>query len=432
MTFFMTYILTPILLVLLVCCTGFFASSETAFLSIPKITLRQMLKEEGKKKGAAHRIAKLKEDMDGFLTLVLIGTNFVNTLSAALATEFFISFMGENGASVSTATMSILIIIFGEIIPKTFAAFKPVLLAKTFSPVLLVLKKILFPIVFVFSQFTRGVGWLIDKIWTSDEKALTEEELKKLISVGADEGTLEKNEKVMLNKIFEFSDLHVYEIMRHRSFIRMISCDATREEAIKMFLSSNLSRLPVYKENKNEIIGVLYYKDILFAQKEKKQQDCIVEKTMRNVLFVPETLTSIELLQKFKKTRMNFAIALDETGSTSGVVTLDDLLRTVLGRSVDQYTADDIAPEKRIKVVKDKEFLVPGDMKLEDVNEILRLDLESEEWETLGGWLLEQFDSLPQTGEIIVRNGMLFQIEDQSNRRIQLVRIQVSRGRREW
>lgn len=428
----LNYVLTPVLILLLVACAGFFSSSETAFLSVTKIQIRQMLKESRhnsrrNKNSPAKKIEKLKSDMDGFLTLVLIGTNFVNTLSPALATAMAIRIAGEKGATVSTVLMSFVIIIFAEIVPKTLAAVHPIPVTKKFASPLLTLRSIFRPLVFVFSKFTRGVGKAVSKIWKNDEKTITEEELKKLIEVGAHEGTIENNEKRILYKIIALNDLSVHEIMRHRSLVKSISMDATYDECVAAFVESGFSKLPVYKDSHENIVGIIFYKTLLYYGKDHKDKPDFVKKCKRSVLFVPETMSAIEILQKFKKENTNFAVAVDENGENVGIVTMDDLMKAVMGLSMDQMAQQDIPMEQRVKVISSTEMLVPGEIKLEEFNDYLGYDLESEDFDTLGGWLLEQFGYLPNEGEFILRNGTLYKVEEQKKRRILSVRIQTVR-----
>ncbi|MBQ7881901.1 MAG: DUF21 domain-containing protein, partial [Treponema sp.] len=256
------------ILILLLCLIGasaFFSSSETAFLSITKIQIRQMLKE---KIPSAKRISLLKNDMDKVLTTILIGNNFVNNLASSTATALAISLVGEKGVTTATIIMTIVIITFGEILPKTISTYMPEKMAKYFSLPLLILQKIMFPVVWIFSRLTKGVGFIVDKLWKSNTPLITEEELKTLIEVGNAEGTLENNEKEMLYKIFEFTDLRVRDITRHRSFVQGIPAEASYFEAAQLFSKSGYSRLPVYstnsgKENStDEYIGLLHYKTL--------------------------------------------------------------------------------------------------------------------------------------------------------------------------
>ena len=422
MNIFLSIVCPIISLLFLLCCSAFFASSETAYTSLTRIQIRQLVKN---KAPGAKKIAFLKSDMDRLITTVLTGTNFVNTLASSIATAFAVHQFGSAYVTYATAIMTTLVIIFGEIIPKTIAGIKSVGIARRSANALTIIQKILFPIVWFFNQLSRLIKFIERKSFNNNAPLVTEDELKTLIAVGENEGTLEQNEKRMLDRIFEFSDLHVHDILRHRSLVVSVSVHATLDEVISTFAASGYSRLPVYEDTPENIIGELHYKSVLFASKPIMQSKDFVRICMRHVLFVPESLTAIELLQKFKKQRLNFAVTVDEYGSSSGIVTMDDMLREVFGRITDEYGKREIPPEKRIKVISTKEFIVPGDMKLDDVNEVLKLDLDSDEYDTLGGWLLERFGELPSIGMVYKNGGTIFVVEDQAARRIQSVRIRL-------
>lgn len=374
---------------------------------------------EGRKN--AKTAAKLRENIDELLTIILIGINFMNTLGSAIATALAVSLIGNSGVGIATVCFTFFSVIFGEIIPKTVAGrYTEETVCKNSVP-LLVLEKVFFPVVWIFSAISKGTASLAKNILKDDSPLVTEEELKTLIDVGAQEGTLEASEKTMLDKIFRFNDLTVHDIMKHRSLVKSVSVDDNREKIVQMFVSTGLSMLPVYEGSKESIVGVINYKSVIFTS-EKKDEKKYASSVMKNVLFVPETFTALELLAKFKKEHTEFAVALNEQGFLAGVATIDDIQRVIFGRMTDDDKSK-IPAEERIKLVSANEFIVPGDLKLDDLNSILKLDLESDEYMTLGGWLLEKIGYLPSTGEIFNWKNCLFFIEDQSQRRIQQVRI---------
>ena len=414
-------ILPIIAIACLVAIVGFFASSETAFLSIQRVTVRQLLKERSASRSAI-KIAWLKDNMDRLLTLVLIGINFTTTLASSIATAFATRLSPSVGATYATIIMSFVLIIAGEIIPKTIATKKTVAVAKWEAPILIFLEKALFPAVWFFSKISSAITTLFSSILKDKRKIISEEELKTLIDVGSREGTIEQNERSMLHRIFSFSDLHVHDVLRHRSFVKSISEDASYAELVRLFSETGYSYIPVFRDDKEHITGVVRYKWILYSKPKPKST---VKDYMRSVLFVPESLTAIELLQKFKQERRSFAVALTEHGSLAGVITLDDVMRVVMGRVNSDYASPFLKPEERIQILSQNEFIVPGDMRIEDVNASLNLSISSENYDTLAGWLLERFDVLPSIGEMLKWNGTLFIIEDQAQRRIQSVRIRL-------
>ncbi len=427
-----TVILPAVCVCVLVAFVAFFAGSETAYLSITDIKLRQLLKEDtsGKKNSPVQRIAFLKKDMNRLLSLVLIGINFVTSLASGLAATVAINIIGAQGATYATVVMSFVLIIFGEIVPKTVAAVYPVRVAEKHSRILIALEYAFMPVVWFFSKLTEGITHVLLLFWKEKKNQLTEEELKSLIDVGTSEGTLERSEKKMLYNIFELTDLHIRDIMCHRSRVRFVPIDAGYDEVLQLFTDVRHSWLPVCSESFENVQGMVYYKTVLLRGRPNDDQaHTFVRRCMRPALFVPETLTAMELLQKFKKEHMSFAIAVDENGSNSGIVTMNDILGAVFGRGINEFLGEsEELPEQRIKELSATEYLVPGDMRLGEVNDFFQLSLESEEYDTLAGWLMERFDAIPETGEMLTYEGTLFTIEEQAHRRIKSVKVRMQKS----
>lgn len=428
------------LLFVLFAVIGFFSSSETAYLSLTKIKVREMIRTKRKN---ARMVAKLHGNIESLLTLVLVGTNFVNSFSTALATMLAISLVGEHGVGIATLVIAFCTTTFGQIIPKTLAVNNPSTTAANAAPALNFLRKVFFPVIWIFTAVSKSIVFLFDKIWKEESTGagVTEEELQLLFAVGEREGTLEKAETRMLNKVFEFSDLSVHDIMRHRSFLRGVPKDADYNSVVASFAAYGYSHLVVYEPQTENVVGVINYKSVLFGEVDGKISGdaasvgtsagdhtlsggkCFAEKIMEPPLFIPETFTPFELLEKFQENGKTFAVVLDEQGETAGIATVDDVMRVVFDRMTDDNLTANLPPEERVKIINEKEFIVPGDMKISDVNEFFNFNLQSEEFNTIGGWLLEQFGSLPRAGEICISNSKLFIVEDQSQRRIKSVRI---------
>ena len=424
-----TQIITGLVLILLVRILAFFTSSETAFLSISKITLRQLL--DGNKP-KAKLIEKLKAQTDKLLSTVLIGTNFINTLATSLATALAIDLAGQEGVAIATGAMTVIIVIFGETLPKTLATWKPVEKAQGAARTLLFLEKILSPVIKLFTLITDGLSKAAGRLWNDNEPEITEEEFKTLFELSDEEGTLEGNEKELLNKIIAFNDMRVRDICRHRSLVKTLSEDADFEETRKAFISSGFSRLPVLSakpdaetEGEAVITGLVHYKRVLFYAGNKAAFKA--KNVMRPVLFIPETVPVETLLKRFRVTRQSFAVVVDEHGSNAGIVTMVDIMRAVFGRMTDEYTEHPVPPEQRIRMTGKSEFLMPGDMLITDVNTCFAMNLVSEECDTIGGWLLEQFGYLPENGEKLKVGNRLFIVEEVASRRIQNIRIRYDR-----
>ena len=416
-------ILIIILLLILILFVGFFTSSETAYLSLSKLKVRR-LEEEGRK--GAKTVAKLKRNMDRLLTTVLIGTNFLNSLVSALATALVIKIFGGGGVGVPTLAIAFFITTFGQIIPKTLAGLNPEGIACFSAAVLSSLEKILFPIVWLFERLSHIVVKLVEKIMKPGQSVVTEEELKTLIDLGETEGTIEKSESKMLNKIIKFNDLIVSDIMKHRTLLSSVEINSTYDEVIEEYIKTGFSNIVIYKEEQENVVGILNYKNLLFCSQKIDLQPGFISKIMDEVMFVPASFSIIDLLTKFREDERKFAVVLTEQGEMLGVVTMEDIIRIVFGRMTDENSYDNLPPEEKIKLISHNIFLVPGELKLEDINEILGLNLESDDMNSLGGWLLEQFGYLPSIGNVITKDNVIFTVEDVYQRRITSVRIKKS------
>lgn len=413
------------LIIVLIIFVGFFTSSETAFLSLPKLKIRAMIEE---KKANAKLVSKLKSNMDRLLTTVLIGTNFLTSLTSALVTALVMQFLGNGTLSDLMPFLTAFIItVFGQIVPKTAAGIYPQFFASFSSVPLFILEKMFFPIVWLFEKLSGFVVKIVEKILNPSSSKITEEEIKTLIEVGEKEGTIEKSESRMMNKIIKFNNLQVSDIMKHRSLVCMVNATATQKEVIEKFNQSGFSTITVYKNSKDEVVGILNYKKILYGSDENKGENFAL-RNMEDVIFVPATFSVLELLKKFRQEKNKFAIVLNEQGQTAGIVTMKDIMKLVFERMTDENSYDNLPAEDKIKFVSYNTFLVPGELKLEDVNNNLNLNLYSEDFNTLGGWLLEQFGYLPSTGNSLVYEKVVFTAEDVSSRRIVTVRINLGQN----
>ncbi|MBQ3801901.1 MAG: HlyC/CorC family transporter [Treponema sp.] len=420
----LSYIIAvPVLELVLISFGAFFASTETGYTALSRITVRQMLKAREKN---ATLVSRLRANLDSLISTALIGTNLVTTLISSVATAYAMEVFGAACVSYATALVSVLVIIFSEIIPKTYAALRPKETAVMSARPIAVIQKLLFPVVWLFGGLSRLINFVEGRLIKERRPLVTEEELRTLLDVGKDEGTLEAVETQMLVRLFDFSDLRVRDIMRHRSFVKYVPVDAAYSDVIRLF-NSGYSRLPVWKGSPETIVGVLHYKSVLFAHKEITESRDFVKICMKKAVVLPETLTALEALKRFKEEKDSFAIVLDEYGSNAGIVTMDDILSAVFGRLTDENGDSETAPEKRITPVSPYEYIVPGDMKLDDFNDIMKMDLDSESFETLGGWLLEKFGELPRVGAAWRDKGAVYIVEDQGGRRIISVRVKIGR-----
>lgn len=415
-------IIQMIILLVLIILSGFFSSAETALTGINKIKVKHMV-EEGVK-GAA-LVEKLIEKPNELLGAILIGNNIVNIGASSLATVLAASLVKgtkyeDVGIALATGVMTILILIFGEITPKSLAN-------QNSEKVAIKVSKSVAAIVFVFRPFV----WLFTKISTvfirilggdpdKAEPFITEEELKTLMDVGEEEGVLEGKEKEMIFKVFEFGDRQVKDIMVQRVDVVAESLDVTYEEILKGVEEYQFSRIPIYEENIDDIVGILNIKDlVLLADEHKKDFD--VKNLMREPYYTFEFKKITDLFNEMKKTRNHIAVVLDEYGGTVGIVTIEDLIEEIVGEIEDEYDEH----QEDVKEVKENEYEVDGSTRLEDLSEIIHVHIESEEFDSIGGFVIGLLDRLPELDEEIQFNNLNFVVEEIDKKRIKKVRIYV-------
>ena len=322
-----------ILIVVLILISAFLSASETALLSLSKIRLRHMVEEEVK---GAYLVQGLLDDSSKVVITILIGDNISNVAATALGAKLAIEWYGYGALPVTIAVMAIIVIIFGEIIPKTMASqhSEPVSLfvARPINAV----KVLLTPIVFLFQKASSLLILILGGNPKKTGPAITEEDLKTLVDVGSEEGVLEVGEKEMLFNVFEFGDLQVKDVMVQRIDIVALDARSTYQEVVDVILSEQFSRLPVYKEDIDDIIGILNVKDLIFLSDDEKK-DFNLENIVRDVYFTYEFKKIIDLFKELKKERTHMAIVLDEYGGTVGIATIEDLLEEIVGEIGDQY-----------------------------------------------------------------------------------------------
>lgn len=413
----MTVVLKILQFVLLILCVGFFTSSETAYLSLNQLKVRRMIDEKRKN---ARLVEKLKGNMDKLLTTVLIGTNFLTSFTSALVTALVLMVLGDSRLNnLVPFITAFFITTFGQIVPKTVAGIYPEKIASFSSQPLRLLEIIFFPVIWIFQKLSSSVVKLAEKIMKNPDPIITEEELKTLIALGEKEGTIERGESRMMNRLIKFNDLCVHDIMKHKNFVRMLNYDDDFDQMVLSFDKYGYSIMPVYKENQDNIVGIVDYKTVLYAE-----NTVTAGKIMQEVNYVPGTFSVLEMLNRFRQEEYRFAVVLNEQGQTSGIITMEDIIRMVFGRmTVEENLYNQVAPEEKIKIISQNTILMPGEMKIEEANEILGLDLFSEHFMTIGGWILEQFGHLPSTGEIIIHEKTIFQIEEILQHRIVTVRV---------
>ncbi len=417
-----TWILVQlIILVVLLFISGFFSGSETALISVNKIRIRK-LAEEGDKR--AKRVNKLLERPNRLLATILVGNNLVNIFAAAIATSVAMGFFGNAGIGIATGILTLILLIFGEITPKGFATRNSLRMSLVVSGPIEILVKILYPLVKVITFITNKIIRFLGGEAKTIAPFVTEEEIKMLMDVGEKEGVIEKDEREMIKGIFEFGDKEVKEIMVPRIDVKSFDKNVTIKDALDEILKTGYSRTPVFDGSIDNIIGILYTKDLLGYVKEGKL-DMKIGDIIRPTYYVPETKELGDLLKDMQKKKIHMAIVVDEYGGTEGIVTMEDMLEEIVGEILDEYDVE----EEGIRILDDRTAIVDSRTDIDDINEVMDLNLPPEEFETVGGLVFNTIGKIPVIGDRININGITLVVEKLRGRRISKVRIiKESRG----
>ncbi|MGL5379645.1 HlyC/CorC family transporter [Clostridium sp.] len=403
-----------VLLVILLVMSAFFSMSETALMALSKIRIRHMV-EEGVK--GAKLVEKLTEDPNKLLGAILIGNNIVNIGASALATSLALAVFGESGVGIVTIVMTILVLIFGEITPKSIAKQKSEKVALGVSKIINLTVKIFKPFIFVFTAISGVFIRLLGCDPKASEPFITEEELKTMVGVSEEEGVLEGVEKEMIFNVFEFADAQVKDVMVQRVDVVAVDMGATYEEVLDVINREQFSRIPVYNHTIDDVVGILNVKDLIMAGQNK--ENFSVSDYMREPYYTFEFKKIKELFNDMKKNRTHISVVLDEYGGTVGIVTIEDLIEEVFGEIEDEY--DDEVNE--IEVVKEDEYIVDGSSRLDDICDLIGVNIESEEFDSVGGLIIEQLGRFPESNEEVMLNKIRFVVEDIDKNRIKKVRI---------
>ncbi len=402
-----------IIIIVLIIFSAFFSASETALTSLNKIKIRSMIDNNVK---GAERVHKITEDMPRLLSSILIGNNIVNILASSIMTSVAILLFPNKGVAVATIIMTIVVLIFGEITPKTFAAKNPEKVAIRFSGPISGIMVILTPIVAILNAITSFV-LKFAKSNDEEDHLITEDELKTMVNVGHEEGILEIDEREMINNVFDFGDTKAKDVMTPRTDMVAVDVDASYDEISRIFQEEGFLILPVYEENVDNIVGVIYLKDIAFASKDSFD----IIKHIHEPLYTYETKPVLDLLSEMKRETVKFAVVVDEYGGTSGIVTLTDLIEELVGDFADDEDDSDI------QLIKDDEYIIDGTAKLDDVNEMIGTDIQSDTVETIAGYIISLVGRFPAEGEVITHDNIIFRILEVDKKRVLKIKLEIPR-----
>ena len=406
-----------VLFLLCLLLSGFFSSSEVAFVSLQKLRLRHLANTEG---GAAKQVATMAEKPERLLTTILLGNNLVNTAAAALATVIAASALAEGYAVVvATAGVTVLLLIFGEVFPKTVATRYGERMALVYAAPMQMLIWVLSPIASIFV-------WIADKlarlVGASPVKQVlvSEDEIRTAVSVGAEEGTLVEAEAEMVERVFRFGDHRVDEVITPRPDITWVEKGTKLSEFLDIYTENPHSRFPVYEDTIDNVVGILWIKDVLIAQaKGNIQQDSVIDKLARRAYFVPESKPIAELFAELQESGGQMSIVVDEFGGTSGLVTMEKLLEEIVGEFGDELAR----VRKTYETIDENSFQIDGGMRLDDANEKLELELPEGDYETVAGFVLDLLGRIPKEGEQLKYNNLKFVITEMKGVKIERILV---------
>jgi len=404
------------MLALLLIISGFFSAAETSLMSLSKIRVRYMVDENVK---GAKLVQTLVENPSKLIGSVLVGNNIANIAGSAIATALTMKLFEGNAVAIATIAMTILILVFSEITPKSLAAQNSEKVAIAVARPLSLIVIIINPIVIIFTKITNLLIKILGGNADKDAPYITEEELKSMVNVSHEEGVLEIEEKQMIYNVFEFGDLQIKDVMIQRTDISAIDVDSDFDKIMEVIKEDKYSRYPVYDGNFDNIIGIVNVKDFIYI--EHTRDNFKIANYMRKPYFTYEFKKITEFFKDMKKNRVHMAIVIDEYGGTAGIVTIEDLIEEIVGEIEDEY--DEI--EKQVEKINDEEYIVDGSTKVIFINGFIGLNIESEDFESLGGFIMGELGRLPKVGETVLHENVKFTVDSVSNHRIQKVRMQI-------
>lgn len=401
-----------IIIIVLIFLSGFFSSAETAFSTLNRVRMRN-LEEEGNKKAA--RVNKILESYSKMLSAILIGNNIVNLTASSLTTAFVIGVCGNAYIGLGTGILTIVVLLGGEIIPKTWANLNSEKLALAYSSIIYALMKVMTPVIFIVDLLSKGILKLLHVDPNKKNDTITESELKTYVDVSHEDGQIESDEREMIYNIFEFSDTCVKDIMIPRTNMVTVNADESINDLIKVFHESMYTRIPVYQEDKDSMIGFVNIKD-LFIARISGQKNITLKSLLREAYYTYEYKKNADLLLEMREKSMNVAFVLNEYGSTVGMVTLEDLLEELVGEIRDEYDEDE---KELIQKIDDRSYLIEGSMNLSDINDSIGTSLNSDDYDSIGGIIIGQLDRLPEDNEsVVLADGTTLQVKGIDQNRI--------------
>lgn len=395
--------------------SAFFSSAETALTTANKVRIRS-LAEEGNKRAAV--LQKVLDHNSKMISAILIGNNIVNISASSLVTVFTTRIFGSSAVGISTGVLTLVVLLFGEIVPKNAAMLSAEKLALAYARIIYGLMQILTPIIFIVDRLSRGIMFLLHIDPNKKLSQMTETELKTYVDVSHEDGVIETEEREMIYNVFEFSDTVAKDIMIPRIDMSTVNVEADYDELFSVFKENMYTRIPVFQEDNDNIIGLINIKDFMFVA---DRQNFHIRDILRDAYYTYEYKKTADLMIEMREQPFNVAFVLNEYGSCVGMITLEDLLEEIVGEIRDEYDDDE---KDLIQEIKERVYLVEGGMKLSDINDAIGTDLKSEDYDSIGGIIIEILDRMPQPGDqVTTADGITLSVEAVGQNRITKVRM---------
>ena len=405
------------ILIILLLLSAFFSSAETALTTVNKLRMRSLADDDNKR---AIIVCQLIEHPSKMLSAILIGNNVVNIAASSLTTILATNSFKSIPIGIATGILTLVILIFGEIVPKTLATIHAERISLRYARIISGLTYVLTPVIWIITKISYGFLKLLHIDPNKHEVAITEDELRTIVDVSHEEGVIESEERRMITNVVDFGDSLAKDVCVPRIDMAFASVDLTYDELVAVFAVDKYTRLPVYDESKDNVIGIVNLKDVFFYQGNK--EDFSINAILREPYFTYDFKKTSELLIEMRKDHISLAIVLDEYGATTGLITLEDLLEEIVGEIRDEYDEDE---EDSIRKIGDNEYIVDGNTKLDEINEFIDLDLESDDYDSIAGHIIFLLDHLPEKGETITSNNVIYTVESVDKNRIDKVHITV-------
>ena len=413
--------LQVVAILILILLSAFFSSAETALTTVNKHRLRA-LAEEGNKN--AQKVLKLIENPAKMLSAILIGNNIVNISASALTTTVTTNVFGSKFVGVSTGILTLVVLLFGEITPKSLATLYNEKIALIYIHIVAPLVTLLTPVIWLVDKLSGIIFFVLRVDRDAANNQMTEGELRTIVDVSVEDGVIEKEEKSMINNVVDFGDSKAKDVMVPRADMALVSVDATFDEVFEIFNEEHYSRLPVYDDNKDTVIGIVYLKDLFFFQNQNdsKKTTFSIRNIMREPFFVYEYQKTSSIMAEMRNRFVSLAIVLDEYATAVGLITIEDLIEEIVGEIRDEFDMDEL---KMITKISDNHYEIDAAMKLSDLEDSIGIKLESENYDSLGGYVIELLDHLPNVGETVKKDGMTFQVVSMEKNRIDRIAVTI-------